>query len=190
MVKTATICAAVCLLVTTLACSVSAPLEPVPLPANTFAKAADGSNLKATAPKLISPINNDTIPNQRPTFIIEPADGQFAKIAFFYEIELTTDSGELVRVDTIDTSQFELPVALQFDSPYRWRSRAVLPPGIGPWSPAARFFTAKAPQLGRPTRNSSEEEWRKWFFELTVIRNEPNLSRPGHGRPAAGPRGR
>ena len=68
---------------------------------------------------------------------------------FFYEIELTDDAGALVRTDTIDTTQFQLPVTLGFDSPYRWRARAVLPPGIGPWSGQARFFTPKPPTLGQ-----------------------------------------
>lgn len=176
MVKTATICAALCVLVTTLACSVSAPLTPAPSPANTFAKAPDGSNLKATAPKLISPINNDVIANERPIFVIGTAEGQFAKLTFFYEIELTNDAGELVRTDTIDTTQFQLPVTLGFDSPYRWRARAVLPPGIGPWSTQGRFFTPKPPQLGRPTRTSSGGEWKAWFEQLVQLRNQPTVS--------------
>src|SRR5262245_11890622 len=117
MLKSVTICSAVCVLATTLACSVSTPLAPAPSPANPFAKAPDGSNLKATAPKLISPINNDTISNERPIFIIEPSTGNFANITFFYEIELTDDAGALVRTDTIDVTQFQLPVTLGFDAP-------------------------------------------------------------------------
>src|ERR1044071_2852761 len=119
MVRTATICGAVCVLATTmLACSVSTPLTPAPVPANTFAKAADGSNLKATAPRLISPINNDVISNERPIFTLDPATGQYANLTFFYEIELTDDAGALVRSDKIDTTQFQLPVTLGFDAPY------------------------------------------------------------------------
>jgi hypothetical protein len=170
MLKSVTICCAVCVLATTVACSVSAPLTPAPSPANTFAKAPDGSNLKATAPRLISPVNSDVIQNERPTFIIEPSDGQFTKLTFFYEIELFDGAGALVRTDTIDVTQFQLPVTLAFDAPYTWRARAVLPPGVGPWSSSAKFFTPKPPQLGRPTRNTSEEEWRKWFFNLIEVR--------------------
>jgi hypothetical protein len=170
MLKSATIGSAVCVLATTLACSVSTPLTPAPSPANTFAKAPDGSNLKATAPKLVSPINNDTISNERPIFVIEPSDGQFAKIAFFYEFELTDDAGTVVRRDTSDTTQFQLPVTLGFDSPYRWRARAVLEPGIGPWSGQARFFTPKPPTLGRPTRNSSYDEWKVYFEQVRAAR--------------------
>jgi hypothetical protein len=159
-----------------LACSVSTPLTPAPVPANTFAKAADGSNLKATAPRLISPINNDVISNERPIFILDPATGQYANLTFFYEIELTDDAGALVRSDKIDTTQFQLPVTLGFDAPYRWRARAVIDPGFGPWSTQARFFTPKPPQFGRPTRNSSNEEWRLWFFQIVQQRNQPTVS--------------
>src|SRR5262245_14479451 len=125
MLKTATICSAVCVLATTLACSVSTPLTPAPSAENTFAKAPDGSNLKATAPRLVSPINNDTIANERPIFVLEPSTGNFANITFFYEIELTDDAGALVRSDTIDTTQFQLPVTLGFDAPYRSEERRV-----------------------------------------------------------------
>ncbi len=170
MLKSATICGAACVLATTLACSVSTPLTPAPSPANTFAKAADGSNLKATAPKLVSPVNNDTIANERPIFVLEPSSGEFANITFFYEIELTDDAGALVRSDTIDTTQFQLPVTLGFDSPYKWRARAVLPPGIGPWSATGRFFTPKPPTLGRPTRNSSYDEWKAYFEQVRAAR--------------------
>jgi hypothetical protein len=177
MLKMATICTAACVLTTTmLACGVSTPLTPAPSPANTFAKAADGSNLKATAPKLISPINNDVISNERPIFVIDPSDGSFAKLTFFYEIELTDDAGALVQSNTIDTTQFQLPVTLGFDAPYKWRARAVLPPGTGPWSAQGRFFTPKAPSFGRPTRTSSTEEWHQWFIQLVQVRNQPTVS--------------
>lgn len=171
MVKTATICGAVCVLATTLACSVSTPLTPAPAASNAPATAADGSTLKSSAPSLVSPINNDRIPNERPTFVINGAAGQFANVAFFYEFELTNDVGELVRTDITDGTQFQLPVALAFDAAYRWRVRAVLDNAAGPWSGQARFFTALPPQLGRPTRNSPDEEWRVWFFNLLQVRN-------------------
>ncbi len=181
MGNTATICGAVCLFVTTSACSVSTPLTPAPVPASPQGKAADGSTIKATAPQLISPINNDRIPNERPTFIIGAATGQFRNVAFLYEFELTNDAGELVRADTANTTQFQLPVALAFDSAYRWRSRAVQGGGTGPWSNPARFFTALPPQLGRPTRNSPESEWRAWFMQLVVLRNQPRISEQSMG---------
>jgi hypothetical protein len=171
MVKTATICGAVCLLAATWACAVSTPLTPAPAASNSPAKAADGSTLKANAPTLVSPVNNDRIPNERPTFVIDSADGQFAKVAFFYEFELTNDVGELVRTDVTDTTQFQLPVALAFDAPYRWRSRAVLDNAVGPWSGQARFFTAQPPQLNRPTRTSSYDEWKVWFEQVRQLRN-------------------
>src|SRR5262245_36097238 len=125
MRKAAAICALTAIATTMAGCSVSTPLTPAPSPANTFAKAPDGSNLKATAPRLISPINNDTIANERPIFVLEPASGEFANITFFYEIELTDDAGALVRSDTIDTTQFQLPVTLGFDAPYRSEERRV-----------------------------------------------------------------
>src|SRR5262245_46911987 len=92
MVKIATICSSVCLLLaTTWACSVSTPLTPAPAGSNPQARAADGSTLKATAPSLVAPINNDRIPNERPTFVINGSDGQFSRVAFFYEFEVTND---------------------------------------------------------------------------------------------------
>jgi len=171
MVKTATICGAVCLLATTVACGVSTPLTPAPAASNAATKAADGSTLKATAPTLVSPVNDDRIPNERPTFVIDGADGQFEKVAFFYEFELTNDAGELVRSDVTDGTQFQLPVSLAFDAPYRWRSRAVLNDAYGPWSGQARFFTALPPTLNRPTRNSSYDDWKIYFEQVRQLRN-------------------
>ena len=177
MVKTATICSAVCVLATMLACSVQTPVTPAPTPVNAPKTAADGSTIKATAPTLVSPINNDVIASERPTFVINTATGLFAKVAFFYEFELSNDAGQLVRSDTADTTTLQLPVTLAFDSPYRWRARAVLDGGnIGPWSSQGRFFTPKPPELGRPTRSSSNEEWRLWFFQLVRLRNQPTVS--------------
>ena len=176
MVKTATIYAAVCVLATTLACAVSTPLAPAPSTKDAPAAAPDGSTLKATAPRLISPINNDVVVNERPTLVIDTVNGQFVQVAFFYEFELTNDAGQVVRTDTVDTTQFQLPVTLAFDSPYRWRARASLSGAVGPWSNTGRFFTPKPPQLGRPTRTSSNEEWRVWFFQLVQLRNQPTVS--------------
>lgn len=176
MAKTTTICGALVVVATTWACSVSTPLTPAPAPINTGGKAADGSTIKATAPRLISPINNDRIPSERPTFVVDAVAAQFRNVAFSYEFELTNDAGELVRADTTNSTQFQLPVTLAFDAAYRWRSRAVLSGGVGPWSSQGRFFTALSPQLGRPTRNSSDEEWRVWFFQLVALRNQPVVS--------------
>jgi hypothetical protein len=73
-------------------------------------------------------------------------------------------------------TQFQLPVTLGFDSAYRWRARAVIDPGFGPWSSQGRFFTPKPPQLGRPTRTSPASEWKAWFENLVKVRNQPTVS--------------
>jgi len=170
MVKTATIYIAVCALAASLACAVSTPLTPAPTTRDVPASAADGSTLKASAPRLISPINNDVVPNEQPTLIITGATGDFASRPFFYEFQLTNDAGDLVRGDTIDGLQWALPLTLAFDSPYKWRARAVLQGATGPWSSTGRFFTPRPPQLSKPSRTSSFEEWRKWFEEVRNLR--------------------
>jgi hypothetical protein len=170
MVKTATIYAAVCVLAASLACAVSTPLTPAPPATNAPATAPDGSTLKASAPKQVSPVNNDVVPNEQPTLVITGATGDFANRPFFYEFQLTTDAGDLVRADTIDGLQWALPLTLAFDTPYRWRARAVLQGANGPWSGTARFFTPRPPQLNKPTRQSSPEDWRKWFEDVRNLR--------------------
>jgi hypothetical protein len=120
------------------------------------------------------------VPNEQPTFVITSASASFANRPFFYEFQLTNDVGDLVRSDVIDGLQWALPTTLGFNSPYRWRARAVLDGAVGPWSVQGRFFTPQPPQLPKPVRTSSPEEWRMWFESVRQLRNVgPNVSVAG-----------
>lgn len=158
-------------LLTTLACDVTAPLTPAPQkPQGTVGSGAAGETLKASAPTLVSPINNDVIPNEQPIFLISGATGSYASRPYFYEFQLTNDAGDLVRGDIVDGLQWALPATLGFNTAYKWRVRAALDGAYGPWSSQGRFFTPQPPQLPKPVRTSSAGDWQKWFEEVKKLR--------------------
>ena len=154
-------------LVGTLACSVSTPLTPAP-PQSGSGAAADGSTLKVGAPTLVSPINDTVITTQKPTLSIAKATGQFsATTVFQYEFELQTDAGSVLVRGTVSGTDFTVPDNLVVNSAFRWRARAVLNGGVGPFSPTGRF---QSPKVQNPTASSSNDDWKNWFFQLIVLR--------------------
>jgi hypothetical protein len=128
----------------------------------------DGSTLKATAPSLISPVNDEALTNMRPTMVISGSTGQYVNQAFSYEFELQSDDGSVVSRTTQSGTTWEYGEDLQAETPYRWRARAVLGNAYSSWSSTGRFITGRT--LIMVTASSSVEEWRIWFFQLIELR--------------------
>lgn len=131
-----------------IACSETpnAPTAPAAgTPADTSA-AADGSNLKATAPVPKAPIN-DFQTDENPTLTADPAVGKFTTVALQYQWELYNAANQLAQTATTNGPTFPVTANLDYDARYTWRVRAVVPSqnAAGPWSTTASF---KSPQGG------------------------------------------
>ena len=104
---------------------------------------ADGSTLKATAPVLSSPANNEVLTTRRPTLVTQASTGTYVTRSYSYQFELQNDGGSPVRTATAATTSWTVPEDLARETPYRWRVRAALDGAYGPWSSTWRFITAK-----------------------------------------------
>jgi hypothetical protein len=108
----------------------------------------DGSNLKVTVPPPQSPVNEE-IPGLRPDFVFGPSSGLFINPADLdYRVQVYDADGNLVaEMFVTDGAAATPPADLEPGRSYRWRVRAELGSGIGPWSPEAAFETAEVPVL-------------------------------------------
>jgi hypothetical protein len=109
------------------------------LPADTSA-AADGSNLKVTAPVPTSPIN-DFQTDGNPTLVASAAAGKYATVALQYTFELYNAANVRVQSATVNTPSYLVTGTLDYDARYTWRVRATIPAqnAVGPWSSTASF---------------------------------------------------
>ena len=135
-------------LVTTIACSGGTPVAPDS--ANSTAAGSidagpDGSTLKATAPTLVSPINDVELSTVRPSLHIGGSTARFANQDFDYEFEIQTSGGATVHKQVVGGMDSTPGDDLQNQSSYRWRARAVLGSSVGPWSNFATFRTISVP---------------------------------------------
>jgi hypothetical protein len=147
---------AVCLIALTIACN-SAPSAPTSTEAGLSGSgdaAADGSTLKVLAPSLLSPINDSRTDTRTPTLVARNASGKFVERVYTYEFNLMDDGGNVIRTATIaqgsSNTSWPLPEALETDTPYRWRVRAMLGNAHGPWSSVGRFLTIREPRTPDP----------------------------------------
>ena len=127
-------------MLTSIACSDGTPVAPESLAGGAVdatGAAADGSTLKASAPTLISPINDVSLPNLRPQLVIVGSTGRFTPSSFEYEYEVQTMGGAVVARMTDDGPSTFVNVDLERNTQYRWRARAISAGAHGPW--AANF---------------------------------------------------
>jgi len=135
-------------MVATIACSGSTPVAPDSAnsaAAGTTDAGPGGSNLKATTPTLVSPINNAELTTVRPSLQIGAASAKFANQNFDYEFEIQTSGGATVHKQVVGGMSSTPGDDLQTQSTYRWRARAVLGAAFGPWSDFATFRTISVP---------------------------------------------
>jgi hypothetical protein len=130
---------------TFLACSQkSAPLAPTP--ASSSSNAPADAALKATAPSVISPINDAKLESTPVTLSAGPATLTFASGTPQYRFQLFNAAGTLVEDSgLISGTSYQVKATLDFDAKYTWRSRAEMGGDAGPWSAIASF---SSPQGG------------------------------------------
>jgi hypothetical protein len=129
-----------------IACS-DAPTVPAGLntaTASDTAAAADGSNLKVTAPTPTSPIN-DFQTEGNVTLVATASTGKFTATTVQYNFELYNAANVRVSNVTVNSPSWTIPDSLDMEARYTWRVRAVATGGVGPWSTTASF---KAPAGG------------------------------------------
>ena len=136
------------LMLTSIACSDGTPVAPESIAGGSVdaaGAAADGSTLKANAPTVISPINDEALASLRPQLVIVGSTGKFAASSFEYEFEVQTPAGATVARMTDDGTSTFVNVDLQRNTSYRWRARAIAGNAFGPWSNFGLFRTISIP---------------------------------------------
>jgi hypothetical protein len=134
------------------------------------AKALDGANESAYSttadfnvytpvsfdkPTLLSPVNNTSVSNVRPTFVMGDAPHQGTPVTVTYVIEVSTDAtfSSKVAVWQKDETPNQTSLASPSDLPggvqLFWHARAFESPVIGPWSDT-QTFRAPAPIAPTP----------------------------------------
>lgn len=143
-------CASAALLALGVACSKQSqtPVSPTGAESGVPEAAADGSNLKVTAPTPVSPINNAQ-PDGSLVLIASKAQGKFQDVTPSYEFEIyrgSSASGTPVYRQVTggagsgpNNVAHQPTVGLEFDQPHSWRVRAVFAGAVGPWSSTATF---------------------------------------------------
>lgn len=102
-------------------------------------------------PTLLSPINNASVSNQRPSFVLVDAPHQGTPIAVTYVIEVSTDTAFSAKVavwqfnESPSQTTFPSPSDLPGGVQLFWHARAFESPVIGPWSDTQAFRTPAPP---------------------------------------------
>jgi hypothetical protein len=104
------------------------------------ATAADGTNLKVSAPTPASPLNDEVTADRTPTLIASAAAGKYAQGALAYDFELYDEND--VKIQTVVLASLSWKVeTLEYNKRYTWRLRATADDHYGPWSAFASFVT-------------------------------------------------
>jgi hypothetical protein len=128
-----------------------APTSPSSATAAT-ANADDPVTLKASAPKVVGPINDAKLETQTPVFVIQRATPTYDPTAVFeYRFQMLNEAGTVLwdSGGLYDTTTVTVPtnVSLDFEKRYTWRARAEVNRAVGPWTtalasnPVASFVT-------------------------------------------------
>jgi hypothetical protein len=126
------------------------PMSPTSPTASEHSAAAnaDGSNLKVTAPGIVTPFDSERIDSRRPTMIWQNSTGVNAPIGMAYELEVWDSTQSIYTMivgETPGTGTHVYPTDLAYDTAYSWRIRAALANDRGPWSDWGNFRTMVQP---------------------------------------------
>lgn len=134
-----------------MACSESAPSPVSPSAARESSSAlnADGSNLKVSAPKAVTPLFEATNINQRPTLSAIgslPRNVASASLSYRFQVADADSFANIVAngmgaVDSSGVARYEVDPALGSGRRYVWRVRAEYQDAVGPWSNVSAFTT-------------------------------------------------
>lgn len=146
--KTLVACASVTLMALAVACSKGSdsPVSPSATQPGAAEAGPDGSTLKATAPGVVSPTNNQQ-PDQLALVVNKSTApyAQSAAAAFSYQFEIRRNNATIGDCTTTvpggsgGTVTATPTCALEFDQQYSWRARAIMGNAFGPWSTEATF---------------------------------------------------
>jgi hypothetical protein len=138
----------ICTLATTLlACSQAStpPASPTELPPPAAGAAPDGSTLKVTAPRPVSPAGGVTVEDDAPELVIENAGALFGDgvpLAYVFEV-LDLGSNIVYQSGPVGAGEgrtsHAIGIALESDRSYIWRAYAVNDGQRGPMSASTEF---------------------------------------------------
>ena len=131
----------------TIACNLSTPARPTP---TVVTGGSGGATLKVSAPSPQSPANGvklTEIVNSGITLSAAGSTPTFASSASLqYQFELMNASGSVIeRSDPLNSPTWRQSSALEYDTRYQWRLRALQDDGVGPWSVIFSFTTSDLP---------------------------------------------
>ncbi len=138
----------VCLLALGIGCGKQSP-TPVSPSGTTAGEAnagADGSTLKATAPTVQSPTNNQLMESDI-VLTIANAQVKYATAALSYRFQVFNSANAMVYESSLapgggsGTTSHTVTGALEFEKTYTWRARAEYFGAYGPWSGSGSFKT-------------------------------------------------
>ena len=147
MIRKVLLCTAAGALATAIACGKSStpPTSPSSAVQPEAGAAADGSTLKATTPTVVSPTGGTQAPDPL-TLTASRASGKFQPIALSYQFQVRSgstvvyDSGATGGVSSGNNVAHQVPgSALNPETDYTWRVRAVFQGAFASWSADAPF---------------------------------------------------
>lgn len=125
-----------------------------------FASAPDTATLKVTAPTPTAPTHDSVVASLSPTLRVAMSAGQYVDapgLRIGFALWQVGADGAATLVEAHDVPQtapdttYVVGSMLDYDTQYRWRSRAVLEDAYGPWSTAVSFRSPGAPPPSPPT---------------------------------------
>lgn len=114
-------------------------------------------------PTPLSPVNNLTVSNTSPTFVIANASRSGPVGPITYTIEVAEDGGFTQRVavwaiaEQPNQTSLPSPQALAYGKQYFWHVRAADAANIGPWSVVTSFVTPAPPAPAPPPPSGGQQ---------------------------------
>jgi hypothetical protein len=108
----------------------------------------DGSTLKFNPPALVSPIDGARAEDRRPTLVWANATSRYGAAGVEYDLEVYKGDERVYQATAGESPDFGahlLPFDLEYDTRYRWRSRARINSDASPWSNFAEFQAPARP---------------------------------------------
>ncbi len=120
---------------------------------DTAATGPDGSTLKFNPPALVSPVEGARAEDRRPTLVWANATSRYAAVGVEYDLEVYKGDELVYQATAGESPDFGahlIPFDLEYDTRYRWRSRARINSDASPWSSFAEFQAPARPTPAIP----------------------------------------
>ena len=123
------------------------PTSPTAAAAATGSNAAgDSATLKVNGPTPTSPTGGQRLQNMQAVLTFAAATGKYVQgETFTYEVQLLNAGGTPLETQTGSALSYTMKTALDADTNYSWRVRAVMEGRYGPWSSNATFKSMEQP---------------------------------------------